>query len=179
MGVTADRMRFEALFTAHYASLMRYAARRVGIEAAQEVVSETFLLAWRRLDDVPDNALPWLYGAARRVVANEVRRRSRASRLDERVAAWSTAPDADQSDIVSDQLRVRAALNGLSERDREVLMLANWEQLSGSEIATALGCSVAAAKVRLHRARHRFADLLGPEHPDLEIESVIIPGGSV
>jgi RNA polymerase sigma-70 factor, ECF subfamily len=178
MVVTPEEVRFEVLFTAHYAPLMRYAARRVGVEAAQEIVSETFLLAWRRLDDVPENALPWLYGAARRFAANEVRRRSRAIRLGERAAVAGVLAEPDLADVVSDQLRVRAALAGLSERDREVLMLAEWEQLSGTEIATVLGCSAAAAKVRLHRARRRFAELIGRQGNDIDLRKAVPQGGT-
>jgi RNA polymerase sigma-70 factor (ECF subfamily) len=177
MGVTPDQVRFEALFTVHYGPLMRYAARRVGVDSAQEVVSETFLLAWRRLGDVPDDALPWLYGAARRVAANEIRRRSRFLRLGER-AAEMHVPERSHPDVVSDQLRVRAALQGLSERDREVVMLAEWEGLTTSEIATVLACSDSAAKVRLHRARRRLALLLGPEHEDIDISTPTANGGT-
>ena len=141
-------------------------------------MSETFLLAWRRLDDVPDNALPWLYGAARRIVANEIRRRSRAIRLGERAANSRSIPDRDPAEVVSEQLRVRAALAGLSQRDREVLMLAEWEQLTTAGIAAALGCSPAAAKVRLHRARRRFADLVGHDREDVDIPTAIPHGGT-
>lgn len=158
--MATDHARFEALFTVHYAPVLRYATRRVGADAAQEVVSETFLLAWRRLDELPEYPLPWLYGAARRIVANELRRRARAARLGARVAANAVEVGAGPADVVTDNLRVRAALAGLSERDREVLLLAEWEQLSSAGIAEALGCGVAAAKVRLHRARRRFAALL-------------------
>lgn len=157
----ADRQRFEAMFRAHYAALTRYAVRRVGPDAATDVVSETFLTAWRRLDTVPDNALPWLYAAARRVVANEVRRRERHQRLGERVAAEREELVDDPADALSDRLRVRAALAALSERDREVVRLIEWERLDAATAACVLGCSASAVKVRLHRARRRLAAHLG------------------
>jgi RNA polymerase sigma-70 factor, ECF subfamily len=178
MSVTADEARFEEIFTAHYGSLMRYAARRVGVDAAQEVVAETFLLAWRRLDDVPANSLPWLFGAARRIAANELRRRGRAHRLGERVIEWGVVDQSDYADALSEQLRVRAALAALSERDREVLLLAEWEQLTTVEIAAVLRCGSAAAKVRLHRARRRFADLLGSDGTDVSMPRILPQGGT-
>ena len=161
--VTTDRERFEALFRSHYAALTRYAIRRVGTDSAAEVVAETFLVAWRRLDAVPaDNALPWLYATARRVVANEQRRWGRARRLHDRVHGVIGADvTPDHADRIADRLRVQAALDRLGRRDREVLLLAEWEQLSAQDAAQALGCSVAAYHVRLHRARRRIAAHLG------------------
>jgi RNA polymerase sigma-70 factor (ECF subfamily) len=158
--VTDERQRFEALFRAHYPALTRYAVRRVGEPAAAEVVAEAFLVAWRRLDEVPDEPLPWLYGVARRVIANERRRRSRAERLVDRIGGQPPPAPHDPADTVGDRLRVRAALERLSERDREVLLLTEWERLGPADAARVLGCSTAAYHVRLHRARRRIADLL-------------------
>jgi RNA polymerase sigma-70 factor (ECF subfamily) len=161
--VDSDRARFEAIFEQHYAALMRYAVRRVGPDAAAEVVSETFLVAWRRLDTVPLQSLPWLYATARRVVANELRRRRRSGQLEQRLAHDDPAVvSGDHAEVIGDRLRLRAALAGLPERDREVLYLTHWEHLGPDDVARTLGCSPAAAKVRLHRARRRLAGLLGP-----------------
>lgn len=170
-----DRERFEALFSQHYAAVMRYAVRRVGADAASEIVSETFLTAWRRLDAVPENALPWLYGTARRLVANELRRRGRQQRLDERISTHTDVASPDHADVITDRLRVRAALAGLPERDREALRLAEWERLNTHDAAKVLGCTQAAFKVRLHRARRRLAALLGAD--DTQLSELIIHGG--
>lgn len=163
-----ERTRFEALFTQHYAAVVRYAVRRVGRESAEEIVAETFLVAWRRLDQVPDIALPWLYGTARRLVANELRRRARARRLGERVEANGSVTADDPGELVPQQLYLQAALAALSERDREVLRLAEWEQLTPAEGALVMGCTTAAFKVRLHRARRRFRQVVtldpAPQH---------------
>jgi RNA polymerase sigma-70 factor, ECF subfamily len=174
--VTTGPERFDDLFSAHYAALTRYAARRVGVDAAPEVVAETFLVAWRRLDDVPSNALPWLYGTARRIVANEYRRRDRANLLAERIAGEGRrAPNPDHADEVIDRIRVWDALERLSLRDREVLQLAEWEQLAPKDAAAVMSCSVAAYKVRLHRARRRLSALLAndvdaaPEPPHAHV----------
>jgi RNA polymerase sigma factor (sigma-70 family) len=176
--VDSDRARFEAIFEQHYAAVMRYAVRRVGLDAAAEVASETFLVAWRRLTSVPDNALPWLYATARRVVANELRRRRRSGRLDDRLAHHETpVATGDHADLIGDRLRLRAALAGLPERDREVLYLTHWEHLGPDDAARVLGCSPAAAKVRLHRARRRLAGLLGAAN-DAPITELITQGGT-
>ena len=163
-----DRERFEALFRAHYGAVVRYAVRRVGIDAAGEIVAETFTVAWRRLDQVPDNALPWLYATARRLVANEVRRRDRQLRLGERLSGRQAGVSGDHAELLSESLRVQAALDALRERDREVLRLAVWEQLDTADGAAALGCSVAAYKVRLHRARRRLELLLAASDASAE-----------
>jgi len=155
-----DRARFETIFRRHYGAVVRYAVRRVGLDAAEEIVSETFLVAWRRLDDVPENALPWLFGTARKVVANEIRRRDRQLRLGGRLASQADTATDDLADVVTESLRVRAALDTLSARDREVLRLSAWERLDVTDAARALECSVAAYKVRLHRARRRLAAVL-------------------
>jgi RNA polymerase sigma-70 factor (ECF subfamily) len=163
--VNADRARFEAMFTTHYPAVMKYAIRRVGAEAADEIAAETFLVAWRRLDRVPDEALPWLYGTARRVIANEYRRRERTSRLSERIEGERRVPPVDPSESVPQAIRIREALAGLSETDQEVLRLTEWEQLDAAEAAAVLGCTKPAFAVRLHRARRRLAHVLQDNQP--------------
>ena len=152
---------FEELFEAHYGDLMRYATRRVGADAASDIVSSTFLVAWRRRGDVPQDAPRlWLYAIARKVIGNELRARRRRERLDGRArqqpdAVATTAPD--HAGPVTERLHVHQALAALSPRDQEVLRLTEWEGLDLTEVATALECTRTAAKVRLHRARRRFA----------------------
>jgi RNA polymerase sigma-70 factor (ECF subfamily) len=156
-----DRTRFEELFNRHYGAVMRYAARRLGPEQAPDVVSETFLVAWRRLAEVPTaDPLPWLYATARNVIGNELRGRSRRARLEARIGDAADLVEQDHADLVIDQVRVRRALAGLSERDQEALRLASWEGLDVGEAATVMGCSRAAYRVRLHRARKRLAAAL-------------------
>lgn len=155
------RSRFERLFAGHYGELLRFAQRRVGIDAAGDVVAETFLIAWRRLPEVPeDHARAWLYGTARHVIANELRARQRRDRLSEHARdgiAMDRTVAGDHAAAIAEQLRVRAVLESLSPMDQEVLRLTEWERLDLAEAAAVLGCSRTAAKVRLHRARRRFA----------------------
>jgi RNA polymerase sigma-70 factor, ECF subfamily len=158
--------RFEGLFREHYATVRGYALRRAPGDVAQEVVAETFLVAWRRLDDVPDDALPWLYGVARRVLANQRRSAKRHVALERRLAeGLPAAGSADPGEGVGDAEFVRAALARLSERDREALMLVAWHGLTGARAARAAGCSRSAFAVRLHRARARLAAELSTLEP--------------
>jgi RNA polymerase sigma-70 factor, ECF subfamily len=148
--------RFRRLCEAHTAAVLAYALRRAPRDDAADVVAETFLVAWRRLDDVDDrSALPWLYAVARRVLLSQRRLARRQQAIAERVAAAEPTLTAETAPTRG-SLRVLDALAGLSEQDREVLMLTAWEELSSSEAARVLGCSATAYRIRLHRARGRL-----------------------
>jgi RNA polymerase sigma-70 factor, ECF subfamily len=152
---------FERLFREHHAAVRRYALRRAPHDMAADVVAETFLVAWRRLDDVPTDPLPWLYGVARRVLSNARRSADRGLALERRLAAAAVpAGISDPGESIGEAEVVRAALARLSERDRETLMLVAWEELSSARAARAAGCTRAAFAVRLHRARARLAEQL-------------------
>ena len=147
--------RFEQLYRSNYEAILGYARRRTAPDEAADVLAETFLVAWRRLEHVPDGeaARLWLYATARRVLANQERARRRRGRLDARLR--ETAQDGS---VASGNRGVlAAAFEGLSARDRELLSLAGWEGLDATQIGTVLGCSANAARIRLHRARRRFA----------------------
>lgn len=163
MAKTQREQGFRALYETSRARLVAYALRRVSPEDAADVVAETFAIAWRRLEDVPTGeAGPiWLFATARNVMANHQRKRARSTDLVARIAgdlrgsfALSTPPHDE------DSLMATAALNELSESDREVLMLVAWEGLSSAELAIVLGCSPNAARIRLHWARVRLAEKL-------------------
>ena len=143
---------FERLFSAHFRTVVAYARRRAAPAEADDAVAETFLVAWRRLEDVPADASAWLLGVARRVLANQRRAAARRSALAADVA-HTTAPELRPAATAAP---VMQAIATLPERDRAALLLAAWEGLSTAEIAVALGCSRAAAKVRLHRARRKL-----------------------
>jgi len=150
--------RFERLFRESYPLVRAYALRRAAPDAAQDVVAETFLVAWRRLEDVPEDSLPWLYGTARRVLANQRRSAARGVALEQRLSgATSVDASTDVGDSVVDAEVVRLALGRLSDRSREALMLATWEGLDGARAARVAGCSKTAFTVRLHRARTQLA----------------------
>jgi RNA polymerase sigma factor (sigma-70 family) len=124
------------------------------LDVAEDVVMEVFVIACRRLDAIPTDAqLPWLLGCARRVLANQRRGERRAQALTDRLR--DSLRNAEVEPAAAEALA--AALQQLSGRDQEVLLLGAWEGLTPHELGIALGCSRTAAAVRLHRARRRFA----------------------
>ncbi|WP_188197345.1 RNA polymerase sigma factor [Nonomuraea sp. SYSU D8015] len=154
------KQRFEEIYAAHYPDILAYVRRRTDShDDAADALAETFTVAWRRLDDVPEGGRSrlWLYGVARRVLANgrraETRRGELVERLGQQLALWAEATGPDADDELGD---VREALRRLAPDDREVLCLAAWEGLGSDEIAAVLGCSRGAARLRLHRARKRL-----------------------
>ena len=162
---TAREERFERLFAGSYEPLLAYAARRCATgEDAADVVAETFSTAWRRLEDVPDgdHGRFWLYATARRVLANQRRGTRRRSALHERLVR--EADRVVDAATAADECTtgVAAALRRLSDADRELLQLTAWEGLTPTQLAAVLGCSPAAARVRLHRARTRLRAQLPP-----------------
>ncbi len=157
---TQRRERFEALFECCHPDVLAYVLRRAPQTAADDVLSETFLVAWRALDDVPEEPLPWLYGVARRTLANHRRGRRRAAALSARLTHVAVEPPAPEVLGEGIEPALRDALLELSEREREALLLVAWEGLSPAQAASALGCSGAAFRVRLHRARGHLAQLL-------------------
>ena len=149
--------RFEAIYREHAGSVTAYARRRLP-ERADDVLAETFLVTWRRLDDVPDDALPWLYGVARRVVADL----RRGSRRQEAVVERLAALPEEASGPVELDVELFTALAAIPERDRELLLLVYWEDLEPRRAARALGCSRATVATRLWRAHRRLrAELEG------------------
>jgi RNA polymerase sigma-70 factor (ECF subfamily) len=155
----SDGERFERLYRANYAAVLAYALRRTAAEQAHDAAAETFLIAWRRLGDVPSDARPWLLGVARRVLANQRRSDRRRVALTARLA---NEPPAARGHEESGTPSVLAALAELAERDREALLLVAWEGLDHPQAAAAIGCSRPAFAVRLHRARRRLLKALEP-----------------
>lgn len=155
--------RFEALWGEHAGAVLRYARRRVSADEAEDVLAETFVVAWRRVEEAPSYPLAWLLGITRRVAANTVRGRRRREALSERITAH-TSPDQAQRDAAHEvdevDQGVLAALGALRAGDRELLMLLAWDELEPAQAAQVLGCSTGALAVRLHRARRRFAAAL-------------------
>lgn len=164
-----DEERFRTLFADHFDPVWRYARRRCETAAdADEVASETFAVAWRRRRDLPpaDEVGLWLYGVARRVLANQRRATGRRLRLQGRLsdaAATAPATATTTEERIDEQGRLAEALHALDADDRELLLLRAWDGLAVGDIATLLGCTPNAASIRLHRARRRLAELLDPK----------------
>lgn len=166
MSSGSDRLRFERLYAEHRRDLLGYFLRRADPTDAADLLAETFLVAWRRLDAVPDGeaARLWLFGVARNTLRNH--RRSTRSALDLAAAlqdALARAPHAGADSALA--LSVRAALDGLNPPDREVMMLAVYEELTPAEISQVTGRTAASVRTRLHRARRRVAAQLDGTDP--------------
>lgn len=154
--------RFRRLYDTGRARVVAYAMRRTtNNEDTADVVAETFAIAWRRIDDIPDGEreVPWLYAVARRVIANRVRRSSTQSAITQRLAQQLATSGAPVEERDSERLSALTALSQLSEEDREILMLVAWDGLTSREIGWVLSCTPTAARIRLHRARARLSDV--------------------
>ena len=159
--------RFRALYTDNVSHVYRYFLRRVeGDATAQDCTADTFLVAWRRLSEVPEDNrdLPWLYGVARNVLANHSRSRIRSRRLFLRLGFLRNEVPATPEGIVvrrSEDRQVTEALQRLRPEDQELLRLSVWEGLDNGEIGVLLGCSAHAIAQRRHRATRRLARQMG------------------
>ncbi|WP_344209315.1 sigma-70 family RNA polymerase sigma factor [Kribbella sancticallisti] len=159
----ADRQqRFEEFFAANREAVLGYLVRRTANRHdAADLLADTFLVAWRRLEDVPpgDQTRPWLYGVARRVLANHHRGEGRRHALADRLRQELTELD-EAAGSPAENSPAAIAFRALPEQDRELLSLVAWEELDTAQIAITLGISRNAVRIRLHRARKRFAKLL-------------------
>ena len=159
----ARRHRFHDLVAEVYEPIQRYARRRVDPDAVDDIVSETLMTLWRRLDEVPSTALPWAYGVARHHVANHRRAGQRRLRLVRR--AENERPPASDTDHPLDA-ELHSALSFLEDSDRELLRLWAWEELEPREIAVALGLTANAVSIRLSRAKKKLGQHLEMQRKD-------------
>ena len=157
-----DAAALRELFAEHFDAVTGYAMRRASPADAADVVAETMLVAWRRIGDVPapPATRAWLFGVARRVLANQRRGAVRRLALSQRLAfdleAMRATRQPDHATATAHNDRARRALDALGDDDREVLLLSAWEGLSPAEIAVAFDIPPATARTRLHRARTRL-----------------------
>jgi RNA polymerase sigma-70 factor (ECF subfamily) len=163
VGIAAEsEQRYQGLFDRHHREVYAYCRRRTDAATAADAAAETFMVAWRRFDDVPtgEAAVGWLYAVARRVLANEFRSGRRRRRLVQRMVGSDPAPDPTPEVMVVRRERdaeVIAAMEHLRDEDRELLRLALWEHVPHAEIAEVLGCSTQAVTQRIYRATRRVA----------------------
>lgn len=163
LAMTDDEQRFVEIYHRCAKPIQAYCARRTAGSVVADAVAETFLVAWRRIDQVPEGeaTLPWLYGVAYRVVSHQWRHKARARRLIERLQGM-----ADVQALSPDVLLVRneehrlviAASTRLRPIDREILRLTLWEELSHADVAAVLGIEATAVKQRAYRARQNLTD---------------------
>ena len=167
------KQRFTGLYDEYYRRVLRYALQHAEPGYAEDVASETFLIAWRRLAEVPEPPLPWLLGVARNLLRQQFGQARRRRRLADQVAALTTDDDLrawDAGEHVVERAAALEALGSLPVADVEALTLVTWHGLDAAEAAAVAGCSPHAFTVRLHRARRRLAEALrraeqSREHP--------------
>lgn len=152
---------FTGLYEKHHRAVLAYCLRRTNDADARDATAEVFTVAWRRIEDLPDEelVLPWLYGVARRILSRQYRSTRRLRRLVRKLGGVGTgsSPDPVSEMVMRWEYRtVREALDRLKPAQREVLLLAAWEDLSNDEIGVALGCSTQAAAQRVHRAKKQL-----------------------
>lgn len=154
-----DAQRFRDLYEECHPRVLAYATSLVGRQVGEDIASETFTVAWRRVRDIPAQPLPWLLGVARNLTRELRRRDGRQYALAVAEAQRVITSGAQVDDVaagVAERAAALQALAGLSEADREVLTLVAWHGLGPRQAARVLGCSTATFSVRLHRARRRL-----------------------
>ncbi|MCO5972942.1 RNA polymerase sigma factor [Actinoallomurus soli] len=157
--------RFTRLYEAYYRNVFGYVVLRVSPDAAEDVTGEVFAVAWRKIDDVPERALPWLLGVARNLARRSYGAAGKDRGLVDRLTGLTTDADLpawDVADHVVARDQALAALRDLSPKEAEAITLIAWHGLTPAEAARAVGCTRAAFTVRLYRGRRRLARALGP-----------------
>ena len=154
MATSTEEARLESLFYEHFSAVRAYMRRRAPEALVDDVVAETFLVAWRKIDDLPDDVRPWLLGVARKTLSTQLRSARRRTSLVEKLKS-AEEPEAF-SQVDGSDSELIAALQCLSATDQEILALAAWEELKPREAAVVLDVSPAWYRVRLHRAKRRL-----------------------
>ena len=172
----SNNPRFESMYEEHRLRVLAYCMRRAKPEDAADACAETFLVAWRRIDDVPPppKTLPYLYGVAGRVLSNQSRGLHRRSRLDAKLRNLGVAPPADPAALVLQSSVIQevvTAVRSLKPKDREIVMLYAWEDLPRESIAEMMGMTRAAIDQRIHRSYQHLARLLQSERATPAITS--------
>jgi RNA polymerase sigma-70 factor, ECF subfamily len=152
----SDEQRFERLYNEHFTRVAAYVLARTDQDSAADALARTFEITWRRVADVPDEPLPWLFGVARRVLSEQRRAQGRRGALIERIAEAASATSDEHTEAPAGRGLVLAAIGDLTPPQQEALLLTAWDGLSEREAAAALGCSRGALALRLHRARKQL-----------------------
>ncbi|MGO4751213.1 RNA polymerase sigma factor [Streptomyces sp. 2MCAF27] len=151
---------FTEVYRAHYEDVLRFVRRRAHPMNVDDIVGETFLAAWRRRRELPDEPRPWLFGTARKVMLNSDRGMRRRAALAVHIQQSAPVDGHDPTALVDSRMELAAAWQSLAPADQEVLALHVWEDLAARDAAKVIGCSRAAYAMRLTRAKRRLAGLL-------------------
>lgn len=154
------RQRLTELWVAHADAVRRFARRRIHDSEVEDIVAETFAVVWRRIEQVPGNALPWIYAVARNVIGTRMRSQKRSDALKAKVAGEPVGDIQSAEAEALERVHLVHAWSQLTEAEREVIALVAWEGLSSTEAATVMQCQPSTFAVRLLRARRRLAHLL-------------------
>ena len=177
-----DNAKLEALYRAYGQHVYAYCCRRTSMDEAKDAVADVFIVALRRIDAVPhdDEALPWLYGVARNVLANRNRSQRRRVRLVAKIAGRyeGSVPGPEPQIVRNEEYEdLIGALSKLSDKDQEILRLVEWEGLSREQVAGMFFVSRAAIDKRICRAYKKMANTLGVPTPELITTPVTIEEG--
>lgn len=173
---------FREVYDATFDDVRRFCLRRLPTADVNDAVSEVYLVAWRKADEIPDgkDALPWLYGVARNVVGRSARSRRRWLRLSAKASRepkrFSASPEVQVVRHAEDEALLES-LRLLSQSDQEIIRLRAWEELTAPEIAVVLQCSVAAAEKRVARAFKRLKREFASDATDLTRQQIIAERG--
>ena len=155
--------RFQEIYRSYHRNVLGYFLRRTDATSARDGAAETFLVAWRRLDDVPggERTLPWLYGVSRRVLANQRRSRDRYAALGRKLTHGNNSAEEQSPEVVvlrrAEDKEMLDAVSRLGPEDQEVLRLTVWEELPHAQVAEVIGTSAHAVTQRLHRITKQLA----------------------
>jgi RNA polymerase sigma-70 factor (ECF subfamily) len=163
------RERFELIYRLHAPIVKGYVMRRAPASVADDVVADVFTVCWRRLEDVPSDALPWLIGVAARVLQTHRRGENRRLRLGQRLAGVEPLRSFAAPAVEKPTLGI--ALRQMRDTDRELLLLIAWDGLSPIQAAAVLGLAPVTVRVRLHRARARLRIALAQTETGAEARS--------
>jgi RNA polymerase sigma-70 factor (ECF subfamily) len=156
--------------------IFAYVRRQCDPADCEDVIAEVYLAAWRHFTDLPSDPMPWLFGTARKVLANHWRSKSRRERLTTTIAGLNHVASPDCATTAVERSDLLHALSRLTTDDREVLLLVGWDGLDASGVAEVLGCTTTAARARLSRARRRLATHLDPHLSQAPALSLVTEG---
>lgn len=168
---------FERCYRLHFRSVAAYALARADRDLAEDAVTRTFEVAWRRFEEMPEDALPWLLGVERRVLADLRRSRDRQAALVERITLVAITDGEgwpDTSERTTERAAAVQALRSLSPSQREALLLIAWDGLTESQAAKVAGVSRGTFAVRLHRARARLRAEMRSVEPTADDPPVVV-----
>ncbi|MCC2593143.1 sigma-70 family RNA polymerase sigma factor [Tessaracoccus sp. OS52] len=160
-----DRAHFTGIYEANADRVLAYCLRHLPASAAEDAMADTFLVAWRRLEELPDAPLPWLITTARNIIRNRFRAEARGFTLAAKIGRLEKLADESAEVVAERRADLFSALSALTDDERELVLLTAWDGLSGQDAAAAVGLTHSAYRSRLHRARAKMAAAITLHNP--------------